>query len=116
MERFPKSGTSRVHEWLKRLANVEPEEIPALFWSFSYFFALLCAYYIVRPMRDTMGIAGGVKNLQWLFTGTFLAMLVAVHLFGWVTSRYPPQKVSPPDLPLLHRQPAPLLRVCFARG
>lgn len=95
MERFPKSGTSWVHDWLKRLANVEPEEIPALLWSFSYFFALLCAYYIVRPMRDTMGITGGVKNLQWLFTGTFLAMLVAVHLFGWVTSRYPRKKFLP---------------------
>jgi hypothetical protein len=68
---------------------VEPEEIRALLWSFSYFFSLLCSYYIVRPMRDEMGIAGGVEHLQWLFTGTFLAMLAAVPLFGWVTSRYP---------------------------
>jgi AAA family ATP:ADP antiporter len=39
-------------------------------------------------MRDEMGIAGGVENLQWLFTGTFLAMLALVPLFGWLTSRY----------------------------
>ncbi len=42
-----------------------------------------------------MGIAGGVENLQWLFTGTFLAMLGAVPLFGWVTSRYPRKRFMP---------------------
>lgn len=73
---------------LKRLVDVEPEELRALLWSFSYFFALLCSYYIVRPMRDEMGVAGGVENLQWLFTGTFVVMLAAVPLFGWVTSRF----------------------------
>ena len=74
--------------WLGRMVNVEPEEGRALFWSFSYFFALLCSYYIVRPLRDEMGVAGGVENLQWLFTGTFVVMLAAIPVFGWLTSRY----------------------------
>ncbi len=95
MERFPKSLIPGVHRWLERLVRVEPEEIRALLWSFSYFFALLCSYYIVRPMRDEMGIAGGVEHLQWLFTGTFLTMLAAVPLFGWVTSRFPREKFLP---------------------
>jgi AAA family ATP:ADP antiporter len=73
---------------LERLVNIEPQEGWALFWSFSYFFALLCSYYIVRPLRDEMGIAGGVENLQWLFTGTFVVMLAAIPVFGWLTSRY----------------------------
>jgi AAA family ATP:ADP antiporter len=73
---------------LERLVNIEPQEGWALFWSFSYFFALLCSYYIVRPLRDEMGVAGGVENLQWLFTGTFLVMLAAIPVFGWLTSRY----------------------------
>ncbi len=72
----------------KSLVNVQAGELPALFWAFVYFFCLLCSYYIVRPMRDEMGIAGGVENLQWLFTGTLLAMLAAVPLFGWVSSRF----------------------------
>ena len=46
-------------------------------------------------MRDEMGIAGGVENLQWLFAGTFLVMLAAVPLFGWVTSRYPRRQFLP---------------------
>ena len=91
----PPSGSSRIFDWLKRLVNVEPLELKALIWSFTYFFALLCSYYILRPLRDEMGIAGGVKNLQWLFTGTFLAMVAMVPLFGWIASRYPRKRFLP---------------------
>ncbi|MEN8729084.1 MAG: MFS transporter [Desulfuromonadales bacterium] len=91
----PASGNVPAGGWLQRLVKVEAQEIPALLWAFSYFFALLCAYYIVRPMRDEMGIAGGVEHLQWLFTGTFLAMLAAVPLFGWVTTRFSRQQFLP---------------------
>ncbi|MBN2701663.1 MAG: MFS transporter [Methylothermaceae bacterium] len=80
---------------LQRLVNVEPVEIQALAWSFLYFFSLLCAYYILRPMRDEMGIAGGVENLQWLFTGTFAVMLAAVPLFGWLSARFPRRRFLP---------------------
>jgi AAA family ATP:ADP antiporter len=84
-----------LHGTLRRLADVEPHEVRALLWSFSYFFSLLCGYYIVRPMRDEMGIAGGVEQLQWLFTGTFLAMLAAVPLFGWVSGRFERRRFVP---------------------
>src|SRR5690606_32091232 len=50
------------------------------------FFLLFTAYFMLRPVRETMGLAGGVENLQWLFTGTFLATLVAMPLFGWLAS------------------------------
>ncbi|HEU5339067.1 MAG TPA: hypothetical protein VFU39_07265, partial [Sulfuricaulis sp.] len=62
-----------LQRWLARLVSVEPGEWRALCWSFAYFFTLLCGYYILRPVRDAMGIAGGVQQLQWLFTGTFVA-------------------------------------------
>ena len=75
--------------------QVEPGEGRALSWSFSYFFALLCSYYIMRPMRDEMGILGGVENLQWLFTGTLLAMTVAIPMFGWISSRFPRRQFLP---------------------
>jgi AAA family ATP:ADP antiporter len=83
------------HVWLRRLVQVEPHELRALLWSFAYFFSILCGYYILRPMRDAMGIAGGVEQLHWLFTGTFVAMLAAVPLFGWVTSRFPRRRFLP---------------------
>jgi AAA family ATP:ADP antiporter len=83
------------HPRWSRLVAVERGEWPALIWSFSYFFALLCGYYIVRPMRDEMGIAGGVEHLQWMFSGTFLAMLTVVPLFGWVSRRFAPRRFLP---------------------
>lgn len=86
--------TGFIH-WLTRLVNIEQHESKALAWSFLYFFSLLCSYYIVRPMRDEMGIAGGVENLQWLFSGTFILMLAAVPLFGWVSSRFPRKQFLP---------------------
>ena len=36
-----------------------------------------------------MGIQGGINNLPWLFTGTFVGMLLVTPLFGWVSSRWP---------------------------
>lgn len=71
-----------------RIWIVNPKERYAVALSFIYFFSLLCAYYILRPIRDEMGIQGGIENLPWVFTGTFLAMLVLVPLFGWLTSRF----------------------------
>ena len=51
------------------------------------FFLLFAGYFMLRPVRETMGIVGGVENLQWLFTGTFLATLAAMPLFGWIAGR-----------------------------
>jgi len=73
---------------LARIISAKPNELPALCWSFLYFFALLCGYYILRPIRDEMGIRGGVENLQWLFTATFVTMLCMVPLFGWLSSHF----------------------------
>jgi len=86
---------SPFHAWITRLVNVKPDELEYLIWSFIYFFSLLCSYYIIRPIRDEMGIAGGIENLHWLFTGTFVSMLAAVPLFGWIASRYPRKSFVP---------------------
>lgn len=58
-----------------------------LAWSFGYFFCLLCGYYILRPVRDEMAIEGGVHNLPWMMTGTFVTLLAATPLFGWLSAR-----------------------------
>ena len=78
-----------------RLINLQPGEGLPLFWSFSYFYCLLSSYYVIRPVRDEMGIIGGVDNLQWLFTATFLVMLAIVPLFGATSTRYPRQRLLP---------------------
>jgi AAA family ATP:ADP antiporter len=77
------------------LRTARPEEIRALLWSFAYFFCLLAGYYTLRPLRDEMGVAGGVRNLQWLFTATFLTMLAAVPLYGALVARLPRKRFIP---------------------
>lgn len=83
------------HHFLAKIANIKIEERAAVLWSFLYFFSLLCSYYIIRPIRDEMGVQGGVDNLQWLFTATFVAMLAIVPLFGWISSRFPRKHFLP---------------------
>jgi AAA family ATP:ADP antiporter len=73
---------------LGRVFMIEPVERPAAAWSFACFFLLLSGYYVLRPVRDAMGIESGVHNLPWLFSGTFVAMLAAVPLFGWAAARW----------------------------
>jgi AAA family ATP:ADP antiporter len=77
------------------LHSVRPGEGRALCWSFAYFFCLLAGYYVLRPLRDEMGVAGGVRNLQWLFTATFLVMLAAVPLYGALVARLPRRRLIP---------------------
>ncbi len=80
---------------LNKLVEVDKNEYKPLILSFIYFFCLLCGYYILRPVRDEMGIQGGVENLQWLFTGTFVVMLIAVPVFGAAVSRFPRKTLVP---------------------
>ena len=42
-----------------------------------------------------MGIAGGVKNLPWLFTATFVTLLVAQPLYGALVARLPRARFIP---------------------
>ena len=43
--------------------SVFEKEGAAFVWLFLYFFSLLTAYFILRPIRDAMGIAGGIGKL-----------------------------------------------------
>ena len=80
---------------LRRVIPATPQEQRAALWSFVYFFALLASYYVLRPIRDQMGIAGGVKNLPWLFTATFITLLIAQPVYGALVARLPRTKFIP---------------------
>jgi AAA family ATP:ADP antiporter len=79
---------------LCRLLRAETHELAALGWAFAYFFLLLAAYYLLRPVRDTMAVQAGPR-LQWLFTATFVAMLALVPAWGWVCARLPRARLLP---------------------
>jgi ATP:ADP antiporter, AAA family len=68
---------------------VRPAEMQALGWSWLYIFCVLSSYYILRPIRDEMGVAGGVENLQWLFTGTLVGMILVNPPFAALVAKLP---------------------------
>lgn len=74
---------------ISRLLNLDRREAPALAWAWLYLFSVFFAYYVIRPIRDEAGVAGGVSNLPWLFTGTLLAMLAVNAPFGALVARLP---------------------------
>jgi len=80
----------RLTRWLRVLVEVEPGEAAALAWSWLYFFSILCAYYVIRPIRDEIGAAGGIEKLPWLFTATLLGMLIANPPFSALVARLAP--------------------------
>jgi AAA family ATP:ADP antiporter len=69
--------------------------VVGVIWSFAYFLSVLCAYYIIRPVRDEMGVAVGTIGLQRLFVIVFFVMVAAVPLFGWVVSTFPCRRIVP---------------------
>ena len=86
---------TRLKFWLDKTFPATAQERAAALWSFGYFFMLLAGYYVLRPLRDQMGIAGGVKALPWMFTATFVTLLVAQPLYGALVSRVPRARFIP---------------------
>ena len=89
------SPVSEQRSLLDRVLGLERREYYAVAWSFVYFFCVLSAYYMLRSVRETMAVEGGVQNVPWLFSSTFVVMLAVTPVFGWVASRFPRRKLLP---------------------
>jgi AAA family ATP:ADP antiporter len=88
-------GGGGIVRLLRRVIDVRPEELPVLVWCWIYIFSIFLSYYIMRPIRDEMGVAGGVNNLQWLFTGTLVGMLLVNLPFAWLVKNLPRSRFIP---------------------
>jgi len=80
---------------LGRILGPEKHEYVAVAWSFAYFFCVLSSYYILRPVRESMAVGSGPNTIPYLFMGTFVTMMIATPIFGWVASRFPRRKFLP---------------------
>ncbi len=80
---------------LARLTRARPHEEVAVLWAFACFFALLAAYYVLRPIRDEMAIQIGQARLHEVFTLVFVTMLVVAPVFGWLTGRFARRRLLP---------------------
>lgn len=91
----PPPAPASLPQRLRRLFNLRPGEAGVVAGGLAMFYLLFTGYFMLRPVREVMGIAGGVNNLQWLFTATFVATLLVLPLFGWLASRIGRQRIVP---------------------
>lgn len=71
-----------------RLA-IEPGERGAVVAAFLLFFCVLCGYFMLRPVRETIGTVLGEHEVEDLFVATWLASIAVVPLYGWACVRLP---------------------------
>jgi ATP:ADP antiporter, AAA family len=81
------AATSQRQGILRKALDVRSGEARALIWSFAYFFCLLACYYVLRPVRDEMGVRSGVRSLPSLFLATFLVSLAIAPVYGALVAR-----------------------------
>ncbi|WP_241606792.1 NTP/NDP exchange transporter [Rosenbergiella epipactidis] len=76
----------------QRLVSIKQEELAPLCWGWLYIFSLLCAYYILRPIRDTVSTLTGAHSLPWLFTAVLITMLLLQWPYNRLSQRLPRER------------------------
>jgi ATP:ADP antiporter, AAA family len=79
----PKRPAIQAHEWF------------AVSIAFAYFFCVLAAYYVIRPVRDQLSAAVGSTALPIFYAATFVVTLALAPLFGALVARFPRRKFVP---------------------
>ena len=80
---------------LLRLHDATPAERAAAGWTAALFFCVLCAYYLLRPMREEIGTVFGKERLLRLFTQTFVLISLLNPLYLWLANRLPARRFVP---------------------
>lgn len=73
--------------WTDRWRPVSKEEWSLCWLAAGWFFCLLSSYYILKPIREAMGVELGVGRLPSLFLATLLTMLVALPIYNLLVAR-----------------------------
>jgi AAA family ATP:ADP antiporter len=63
--------------------------------AFAYFFLVLAAYYVIRPVRDQLSAAVGSTSLPMFYAATFVATLALTPVFGALVARFPRRTFVP---------------------
>ncbi len=66
--------------------KIRPGEGGAVVLSGLFFFLLLFGYFLIRPVREAMGVQRSMDDLRWLFVTTCAVSLLVTLAFGSVVS------------------------------
>ena len=64
-------------------------ELVVAIWSAITFGSLLGSIMVSRPVRDALALEGDPDQIPWLFTGTFVAFLIVVPVWGSAVTKDP---------------------------
>jgi len=79
----------------EKATGIKEEELHSVIWALIYIISLFLSYYVLRPIRDELGVANGVDKLPWLFTGTLIVMLLVSPVFSYMVRKLPREKFIP---------------------
>src|SRR5215831_278864 len=80
---------------LNKLVDVKSNELHALWLGFAFHFIILTAYYIVKPIRDSIAASNRLETLPWMFTATLVVMLIANTIYAAIVARMERRKFIP---------------------
>lgn len=75
--------------------RIKIEEWYAAILSFFYYFCILAAYYVIRPIRDQLAVEIGSQHLPLFFGVSLVVTIILTQLFAWLVSRWPRRVVMP---------------------
>lgn len=72
---------------IQRTCKVAPHELLATVLSFLFVLLLMCSYYILRPVRDSMASDWSDSEVSFLWTLNFFLSAAAVSIYGWIVTK-----------------------------
>ena len=76
-----------VERFLLWATNMQRNEVRAAVAAFAFVFILMAAYYLLRPVRDSMASDWTDAEVSWLWTLNFFISTVIVALYGIAVSK-----------------------------
>lgn len=73
---------------LCRLTGLEESQLRPACFAALYIFCILTGYYVIKPLRDDVGLLLGTDFQTKLFVGTLIAMTVVNPIFGYLMNRF----------------------------
>lgn len=73
---------------LQRVADIEPGEAGAVITAFMLFFCVLGGYFMIRPVRETVGTILGAERVADLFLVTWIASVAIVPIYGALCAKF----------------------------
>ena len=88
-------GETFLNRLFTKAVDVKPNELRALWLGFVFHFIILTAYYIVKPIRDSIAASNKLETLPWMFTATLVVMLIANMIYAAIVARMERRKFIP---------------------